>query len=235
MKAELKKAFKFAFPNTIPVLTGFLCLGTAYGILMATKGFGVLWSMAFSIFCFGGSMQFVAVTLLTTAFDPMQAFLLSIMVNARHLFYGVSLLKKYKGMGLVKNFLIFWLCDETFSVVSTVEPPEDINRKYFYLWVSVLDYSYWLMGTFIGGVIGGFVNFETRGLDFVLTALFVVLLMEQWKKKENRIYCIIGIVGTVASRFIFGADNVVIPAMVIILVLVLMVDHMRKTDLKKKA
>lgn len=229
MKSELKKAFAFAFPNTIPVLTGFLCLGTAYGILMATKGFAVWWSMAFSIFCFGGSMQFVAITLLTTAFDPMQAFLLSIMVNARHLFYGISLLKKYKGLGWIKNLLIFWLCDETFSVVSTVEPPKEINRKYFYFWVSILDYSYWLLGTFIGGVIGGMVTFETKGLDFVLTALFVVLLMEQWKKKENRIYCLVGILGTLASRLVFGADNVVIPAMVIILVMVLMVDHVRKT------
>lgn len=214
-------SLKQTFPSTIPILTGFLALGTAYGILMASKGFNVFWSLAFSIFCFGGSMQFVAITLLTTAFNPLQAFLLSLMVNARHLFYGISFLQKYKGLGLIKNLLIFWLCDESFSVISSVEPPKGVDRKAFYFWVSFLDYSYWLLGTAIGGIIGGLVEFDTKGLDFVLTALFVVLLMEQWKKKENRIYCIIGVIGTIASRIIFGADNVVIPAMVIILVMIL--------------
>lgn len=221
MKDKYLKALKFAFPNTIPVLTGFLALGTAYGILMASKGFAVYWSVAVSALCFGGSMQFVAISLLTTAFDPLQAFLLSIMVNARHLFYGISLLQKYKGMGFIKNFLIFWLCDETFSVVSTVEPPSDIDRKAFYFWVSILDYSYWIVGTTIGGIIGGLIEFNTNGLDFVLTALFVVLLIEQWKKKENRIFAIIGVVGTIISRLIFGADNVVIPAMIIIVFMII--------------
>ena len=232
MKDKYLKALKYAFPNTIPVLTGFLALGTAYGILMASKGFAVYWSVAVSALCFGGSMQFVAISLLTTAFDPLQAFLLSIMVNARHLFYGISLLQKYKGMGFIKNFLIFWLCDETFSVVSTVEPPSDIDRKSFYFWVSILDYSYWIVGTTIGGIIGGLIEFNTNGLDFVLTALFVVLLIEQWKKKENRIFAIIGVVGTIISRLIFGADNVVIPAMIIIVFMIII--NMNMVSIKAK-
>ena len=232
MKDKYLKALKFAFPNTIPVLTGFLALGTAYGILMASKGFAVYWSVAVSALCFGGSMQFVAISLLTTAFDPLQAFLLSIMVNARHLFYGISLLQKYKGMGFIKNFLIFWLCDETFSVVSTVEPPSDIDRKAFYFWVSILDYSYWIVGTSIGGIIGGLIEFNTNGLDFVLTALFVVLLIEQWKKKENRIFAIIGVVGTIISRLVFGADNVVIPAMIIIVFMIVI--NMNIVSIKAK-
>lgn len=232
MKDKYLKALKYAFPNTIPVLTGFLALGTAYGILMASKGFAVYWSVAVSALCFGGSMQFVAISLLTTAFDPLQAFLLSIMVNARHLFYGISLLQKYKGMGFIKNFLIFWLCDETFSVVSTVEPPSDIDKKAFYFWVSILDYSYWIVGTSIGGIIGGLIEFNTNGLDFVLTSLFVVLLIEQWKKKENRIFAIIGVVGTIISRLIFGADNVVIPAMIIIVFMIVI--NMNIVSIKAK-
>lgn len=220
MNKKYINSLKFAFPNTIPVLTGFLALGTAYGILMASKGYAVYWSIAISALCFGGSMQFVAISLLTTAFDPLQAFLLSIMVNARHLFYGISFLSKYKGLGWIKNLLIFWLCDETFSVISSVEPPEEVDRKSFYFWVSFLDYSYWIAGTAIGGIIGGLVEFDTKGLDFVLTALFVVLLVEQWKKKENRIFAVMGIIATVLSRLIFGADNVVIPAMVIIVIMI---------------
>ena len=116
-------ALRAAFPATIPVMTGFLCLGVAYGVLMQTKGYGPLWSVLMSAIAFGGSMQFVAITLLTTAFDPLQAFLLSVMVNARHIFYGLSLLGKYKGLGKVRPFLIYVLCDETFSLVSTLEPP----------------------------------------------------------------------------------------------------------------
>lgn len=209
------------FPTTIPVLTGYMALGIAYGILMESKGYPFYWSLAFSAFCFGGSMQFVAVTLLTTAFNPLQAFLLSLMVNARHIFYGISLLKKYKGLGPIKNLLIFWLSDETFSVVSSVEPPDNIERKDFYFWVSCLDYSYWLIGTVTGGLIGGLISFDTGGIDFALTALFVVLFLEQWKIKERRKYCIIGLAGTILSRLIFGSDNLVIPAMAIIIMMLI--------------
>ena len=170
-------ALRAAFPATIPVMTGFLCLGTAYGLLMQSKGYGPGWSVLMSAIAFGGSMQFVAVTLLTTAFDPVQAFLLSVMVNARHMFYGLSLLDKYKGLGKVRAFLIYVLCDETFSLVSTLEPPEGVARRDFYFWISLLDYLYWITGTALGGLLGSFLTFDTTGLDFALTALFVVLFL----------------------------------------------------------
>lgn len=218
---EFKKAFKAAFPNTIPVLTGFLVLGMAYGVLMNSKGYGVVWAVLMSAIAFCGSMQFVAITLLTAVFNPLQAFLLSLMVNARHLFYGISMLEKYKGLGKVRPFLIYVLCDETFSISSSVEPPEGISRKYFYFSISLLDYSYWVFGTFLGGVIGNLVTFDTTGLDFVLTALFVVLFLEQWKEKQNRVSALIGIGGTVLSLLLFGANNLVIPAMIIILAILM--------------
>lgn len=214
---EFKKAFILAFPNTIPVLTGFLFLGMAYGVLMQTKGYGVIWAVLMSAIAFCGSMQFVAITLLTVAFNPIQAFLMSFMVNARHLFYGISMLEKYKGLGKLRGFLIYVLCDETFSISSSVEVPEGVNRKYFYFTISLLDYLYWIFGTFLGGMLGNFITFNTTGLDFVLTALFVVLFLEQWKTKENRLAAVIGILGTVMSLFFFGKNNLVIPAMVIIL------------------
>lgn len=216
-KTNIKKAFTAAFPHTIPVLTGFIVLGIAYGVLMQTKGYGIGWSVLFSAAAFCGSMQFVAITLLTTAFNPLQAFFLSVMVNARHLFYGISMLEKYKGLGKIKYFLIYTLCDETFSISCSVKPPDDISRKYFFFFVSLLDYLYWVSGTFIGGILGNIITFNTKGLDFVLTSLFVVLFIEQLKKKENRWPALIGIVCTVAGLLIFGQDNLVIPSMVIIL------------------
>ncbi len=221
-KGELKKAFKAAFPHTIPVLTGFIVLGMAYGVLMKTKGFGTIWSVAMSAIAFGGSIQFVAITLLTSVFNPVQAFILSFMVNARHLFYGISMLEKYKGLGKLRYFLIHTLCDETFSISSSVEVPEGISRKYFYLGISLMDYLYWICGTFIGSVLGGFITINTEGLDFVLTALFVVLFIGQMEKKENHIPGIIGIVCSFAALVVFGADNLVIPAMVMVLVCLLL-------------
>jgi len=216
-KANFKKAFVAAFPHTIPVLASFLILGITYGVLMQTKGYGVIWSVLMSSIAFCGSMQFVAITLLTTMFNPVQAFVLSLTVNARHLFYGLSMLEKYQGLGKIRGFLIFMLCDETFSICCTLKPPEGITPKYFYFSVSILNYCYWIIGTFLGGVLGNFITFNTAGLDFALTALFVVLFLEQWKKSKNRLPAIIGIVSSIIGLVIFGKNNFVMVSMVIIL------------------
>lgn len=218
---QRRAALRAAFPATIPVLTGYLCLGMAYGLLMETKGYGPLWSTLMSAIGFGGSMQYVAIGLLTAAFDPLQAFLLAIMVNARHIFYGLSLLERYKGLGRARFFMIYVLSDETFSLVSTLEPPEGVARKDFYFCISLLDYSYWVTATALGGLLGSFITFDTTGLDFALTALFVVLFLEQWKKKENRPAGIVGIACAAVSLAVCGAENMVIPAMALILAVLL--------------
>ena len=220
-KANRWAALKAAFPATIPVLTGYGCLGLAYGLLMAANGYGPQWSTLMSAIGFGGSMQYVAITLLVTAFDPLQAFLLALMVNARHIFYGISMLDKYKGLGKVRPFLIYVLSDETFSLVSTLEPPEGVERKGFYFWISLLDYGYWVAATALGGLLGRFLTFDTTGLDFALTALFVVLFLEQWKKKENRPAGVVGVACAAVSLAVFGAERLVIPAMVLILAVLL--------------
>jgi 4-azaleucine resistance transporter AzlC len=212
------RALSAAFSHTLPVLAGFLVLGIAYGMLMLDKGYGPQWSVLMSAVAFCGSMQFVAITLLTTAFQPLEALILSLLVNARHLFYGLSMLGKYKGFGKIKNFLIYTLCDETFSIVSSVNPPDDIEPKYFYLSISLLNYLYWVFGTLLGGLLGGLMPFDMKGLDFALTALFVVLFLEQLKKQANWILGLIGIGCALLSRLVFGAENMVLPALAIILV-----------------
>ncbi|MCI9512454.1 MAG: branched-chain amino acid transporter AzlC [Oscillibacter sp.] len=213
-----RAALRAAFPATIPVMTGYLCLGMAYGVLMQSKGYGPLWSTLMSAVAFGGSMQFAAITLLTMAFDPFQAFFLAVMVNARHMFYGLSLLDKYKGLGWARIPLVYLLSDETFSLVSTLTPPEDVDRRRFYLYISLLDYAYWVAATALGGLLGNVITFNTEGMDFALTALFVVLFLEQWKKWESRPAGIIGVVCAAVSLAVFGAENLVIPAMVLVLI-----------------
>ena len=220
-KNKFTHALSAAFPHTLPVLAGFLVLGIAYGMLMLEKGFGPEWSVLMSAVAFCGSMQFVAITLLTTVFQPVEALILSLLVNARQLFYGLSMLDKYKGFGKVKGFLIYTLCDETFSIASSVNPPEGVEPKYFYLSISLLDYLYWVFGTLLGGLLGGMMPFDMKGLDFTLTALFVVLFLEQMKKKGNWIFGLIGIACALLSRVIFGAENMVLPALAIILVALL--------------
>lgn len=229
-KEEAYKAFRAAFPLTMPVLTGFAFLGIAYGILMEKKGYGPLWSLLMSSIAFCGSMQYVAITLLTAVFDPVQAFLLSLMVNARHLFYGICMLKKYKKLGPVKNFLIYVLCDETFSIVSSAKVPEDADHKWFYFWVSFLDYSYWVAASVIGGFLGSVITINTKGLDFVLTALFTVIFAEQLKSVGSRISALIGAVCSVLCLVVFGPQNFIIPSMILILfVLTLMKGRLNGT------
>ena len=219
---SLRRTLAAAFPHTVPVLTGYLVLGMAYGVLMQAKGYGAIWAFLMSAVAFCGSMQFVAITLLTGAFDPVGAFLMSLMVNARHLFYGVSMLGKYRGMGWAKVPLVYTLSDETFSIVSSVEPPEGMRARDFYLAVSVLDYIYWVGGSVLGALAGKFIRFDTTGLDFALTGLFVVLFIEQVKNPENRRSGVIGMACTVAALAVFGADKLVMPAMILVLVVLLL-------------
>ena len=202
-----------AFPHTVPVLTGFLVLGIAYGMLMQSKGYGAPWALLMSGVAYCGSMQFAAISLLTSAFDPLGAFVMSLLVNARHLFYGVSLLEKYRGIGSAKPVL----CDETFSIISSVEPPEGVRPGNFYLAISVLDYLYWVGGTLLGSLAGQFIRFDTTGLDFALTGLFVVLFIEQVSNPKNRASGVVGLGCSVAALAVFGADRLVIPAMILVL------------------
>ena len=214
-------ALRAAFPATVPVMTGYLCLGFAYGLLMVSQGFSPVWPILMSLVVFGGSIQFLAVSLLASAFDPVATFFLSVMVNARHIFYGLSMLEAYRGTGAAKLPLVALLTDETFSVVSATEPPEGVLKKDYCLWVSFLDYLYWVGGTAAGAFLGNLLTFDTTGMDFALTALFVVLFMEQWKKKDNRFSGLVGIAASALALALFGAESMVIPAMVMILIVLL--------------
>lgn len=212
-----RKAFLAAFPYTIPILTGFLFLGIAYGIYMNVSGFSPIYPILMSMAIFAGSMEFVTVDLLLGMFHPMSALILAFMVNARHLFYGISMLDKYKNVGKKRWYLIFGMCDESFSINCTTEVPAGVDRGWFYFFVTLLNQCYWVCGAAIGGICGSLISFETEGLDFVMTALLVVIFLEQWMKEKDHTSGVIGIVLTVICLVVFGNKNFIITSMLGIL------------------
>ncbi|PEY89300.1 azaleucine resistance protein AzlC [Bacillus cereus] len=214
---QIRIAFRAAFPYTIPIFAGFVFLGIAYGIYMNSLGFSAIYPILMSLIIFAGSMEFIAANLLLVAFNPIHAFFLTLMVNARHLFYGISMLEKYKGIGKKKFYLIFGLCDESFSINSTVDIPKDVDKGWFMFFVTLLNHLYWGIGAAIGGIFGSFVHFNTKGLDFVMTALFVVIFVEQWMREKKHYSALVGLGLSIFSLIIFGGNNFIIPAMIMIL------------------
>ena len=215
-KGRLPKALYAAFPYTIPILTGFIFLGIAYGYYMNAQGFHPLYPIAISATVFAGSMEFVVVTLLLGSFDPVGTLLLTLIINARHLFYGISMLDAFKNVGRKKFFLIYGLCDETFSINCTANIPPDVDKGWFMLCVTVLNYCYWLFGTIIGALLGTVIRINTEGLSFVLTALFVVLFLEQWLKEKSHHSALLGLLAALFCLLLFGSGNFIIPAMLLI-------------------
>ena len=213
----MKKAFKCAFPYTIPIFAGFWFLGLTYGIYMNVNGFSFLYPMLMSLTIFAGSIEFIAVNMLVDAFDPLQAFAMTLMINARHLFYGIAMLDRFRGMGWKKIYLIFGMCDESFSINYTADIPEDVDRGWFMFFVTLLNHFYWFSGATLGGIFGSFLHFSTEGLDFVMTAMFVVIFLEQWLKEENHVSAICGLVVSLLCLILFGADQFMVPAMLAIL------------------
>lgn len=213
----LKKAFTAAFPYTIPIFAGFWFLGITYGIYMNVSGFSFWYPMLMSITIFAGSIEFVTVNMLLGAFNPLQAFAMTLMINARHLFYGISMLDKFRGVGRKKFYLIFGMCDESFSINYTADIPEDVDRGWFMFFVTLLNHFYWFSGATLGGIFGSLIHFDTEGLEFVMTAMFVVIFMEQWLKEKDHTSSVLGLVISVLCLIAFGADNFIIPAMLAIL------------------
>jgi 4-azaleucine resistance transporter AzlC len=213
---QISAAVHAAFPYTVPVLTGYVFTGIAYGVLMRVNGYGALFTVAMSMVCYCGSMQFVAVPLLCAAFNPLYAFVLTLTVNARHLFYGVSMLEKYRGIGRIKPLLIFTMSDETFTILAAAEPPSGVSRGGFYLAVSLMDHTYWWVGGLLGSLAGGMITFDTTGIDFALTAL-IVSMFTGLCKKGGRASAAIGVGIAAVCLALFGADSFIIPAMVMIL------------------
>lgn len=215
----MNSKIKNAFYATIPVMAGYLVLGIGFGMVLRTRGYGILWALAMSVFIYAGSMQYVAIDLLTGGVSLITAAVATLAVNARHLFYSISMIDKYKNQKR-KNFLIFTLTDETYSLVCS-EVPNGADASSYYFYVSLFDYIYWIGGSAIGSVLGSVLPIRTEGVDFALTALFLTVFVEQWLTTKNHLSAIIGVGASVVCLLLFGSDKFLIPAMILITCLLL--------------
>lgn len=214
-----RKAFETALPYTLPICVGFLFLGMSYGFLMRSMGFSVWYPMLMSFFIYAGSMEFVTANLLMSAYNPLYAFVLTLLVNARHIFYGISMLDKYKNTGWKKFYLIYGMCDESFTINCTVTPPKDVDKGWFMFFVTLLNQIYWVGGATLGALLGSVITFDTTGIEFVMTALFVVMFINQWKESSDHRSALIGLISSFICLILLGANHFMLPAMALIVLI----------------
>lgn len=212
------KTIKEAFKASIPVMMGYMVLGMAFGILLESKGYGVLYALLMSVFIYAGSMQFVGIDLLCSGASLITAALMTLLINARHLVYGLSMIKKYDEMGMKKPYMIYSLTDETYSLLVGEKVPETKEEKDYLFYVSLFDHCYWVSGSVIGSLIGTLITFNTAGLDFAMTALFVVIVLEQFLSSHKHIYTYIGFGVSIICLILFGKEMFIIPSIIGIII-----------------
>ena len=219
---EYKKAMRRAFPYTVPVLAGYLFIGAAFGVMFADQGYNVLWAVLMSVVVYAGSGQYLATNFFVPGISILQAVFLTLMVNIRHVFYGLSLVDRYNRFGRKRWYLIFGMTDETYSLICTTGVPDDVDEEKFLLSITLLNQLYWIVGTAIGSLTATVIAFDSTGIEFAMTALFIVMFMELWYRRSNRPAELIGMLSAVLCLALFGASNFVLPTMVLMVAVILL-------------
>lgn len=214
----MKTSFKYAFKASLPVMAGYLALGIGFGVLLESKGYNILWAGLMALTMYSGSLQYAAVDFMSSGATLITTAIMTVFIQARHFFYGFSLLDTYKGMGGAKPYMIFGLTDETYSLVCTGDVPKGADKKKYFLFLTMLNQSYWIAGCMIGAFLGSVLPFELKGVDYAMTALFIVIFVDQWKSQKNHLPAIIGVASSVVCLLIFGAESFIIPSMAVITV-----------------
>lgn len=216
-----RKAFLAAFPYTIPVLTGYMFIGIAFGVMFQEKGYNFIWAGLMSILVYAGSGQYLAVNFFAPGVSFIQIMMMTFMVNIRHIFYGISLLERFSAMGKKRLYMIFSLTDETYSLFFVTKIPDDVEESRFLFAIACLDQCYWVLGSIIGAAAGALLPFKTNGIEFAMTALFIVILVEQWLANKNHVPALCGLFSGLLCLLLFGKDRFILPAMVCIMVCLL--------------
>ncbi|QNO14687.1 AzlC family ABC transporter permease [Alkalicella caledoniensis] len=209
----MKKEIKAAIPVTLPVMMGYVSVGTAFGLLFEQTGYNFLWAFLMSSIVYAGAMQFIAIQLFTAGVGFVEMAIVTLFVNLRHMFYGLSFIKFFNGMGRRKTYMIFSLTDETYSLLGNVKIPEGLDKRKFFFTIAIMNQLYWITGTMIGSLAGTMINFNTEGLDFAMTALFVVIFIDQWRSYKTHLPAIIGTICTGLALWVFGPEQIILPAM----------------------
>lgn len=217
-----KRALKAAFPLSLPVMAGYVVLGFGFGLLLRAKGFGVLWALLMSGVIYAGAMQYVAIDLMAGGASLISTAIMTLLINVRHLFYGLSMLTRYRSMGRKKPYLIFALTDETYSIASHREAPAGVDRGWFYFFLSALNQFYWVVGSAAGSLFGSLGIMSTRGVEFSMAALFAVIFVDQWLSSRDHRPAVIGLAASVMALALFGSERFIIPAMMMIAVALLL-------------
>ena len=238
-KGGYARAFRTAFPFTIPVLTGYLFIGIAFGVMYQEKGYNFLWAILMSILVYAGSGQYLAVNFFAPGVGWWDVIFMTFMVNIRHIFYGLSLLERFGRMGKKRLYMIFSLTDETYSLLFITKVPKDVEEDKFLFAIAILDQAYWVLGSAIGAIAGSLIPFNAEGIDFAMTALFIVIFVDQWLAGGNRIPAVIGLLSATAFRMIFGADSFILPSMICIMICLILgrkyIESEKKQEVKKDA
>lgn len=210
------RVLKAAFPLTLPVMAGYLFLGTGFGVLLSQAGYGAGWALMMSTGVYAGAMQYVTIDLLLAGAGILEGALMTLLVNARHLLYGLTMAQRYRDTGRLKPYLAFSLTDETFALLSSTEVPEGIPAAQFYMAVSACNHLYWIAGSLLGSLLGKLLPFDLQGIEFSMTALFAVMLTEQWRRKSSRLSVLIGLITAFVCLLLFGPERFTLPAMLLI-------------------
>lgn len=225
-----KRVIKEAFLSSIPVMMGYIVLGIAFGMLLESKGYHFIYAILMSVLIYAGSMQFVAINLLTSGASLISGAIMTLLINARHLVYGLSMIKKFENMGKLKPYMIFSLTDETYSLLVGSKTPEGCHEQYYLFFISFFDQCYWIIGSLLGSLIGSLLTINTSGLDFAMTALFVVIVVEQFLTSEKHLYTYLGFLISIICLILFGSESFIIPAMIGILVGLMIMYQMGDRD-----
>ena len=215
---EIRKSFTAAFPKTIPIIPGYVFMGITFGILFVNLGYAWYWPMLMGLIIYAGMAQFVSVNMLAPGVSLLNTFLFQFALNARHIFYGLSMLERFKPMGKRRPYMVFALTDETYSLLCSAKPQEGVSDGWYCFFIALLDQCYWVTGCFLGGVAGSFINFNTTGIDFSMTALFITIVIDQWKENREHIPVFCGFFAALLCLFFFGAGHFIIPALLCITV-----------------
>ncbi len=208
-----RKDIGFAFRQSVPVMLGYIFLGIAFGLLLQNAGYNVIWAFFASLFIYAGSMEFVLVTLLSTGAGLLYTAVMTFFINGRHIFYGLSFVEKFKKMGRVYPYMVFSLTDETYSVLCGTKVPEGLDEDRVFFWISLLDQSYWILGSVIGALAGSYITFDSTGIDFSMTALFIVIAVEQWQDSKSHVPAILGVVCGILWLLLLGPDEFLLPTL----------------------